>query len=93
MDAHFVDGDVQFVELEEAVSSSFDVGAPVPYHCVVVLWGGPFFAEELLEEVARVAVHTRYALLDGRLYYIVDDLVIYPKSIVQSNEATLLDWM
>ena len=37
MDAHFVDGDVQFVELEEAVSSSFDVGAPVPYHCVVVL--------------------------------------------------------
>ena len=64
MDTRFVDGDVQFVELEEVMSSSFDVGAPVPYRCVVILWGGPFFVEELLEEVARLAVHAGYTWLD-----------------------------
>ena len=37
MDSCFVDGDVQFAELEEVVSSSFDVGAPLPYCCVVIL--------------------------------------------------------
>ena len=38
MNSGFVDGDVQFAELEEAMVSSFDfdVGDPVTYRCVVV---------------------------------------------------------
>ena len=76
--ARFVDGGVQFTELEEAVLSSFGVGAPNFVPLLFVLWGGPFFAEELLQGVAHVAVHTGYAWLDGRLCYIVDDLVIQP---------------
>ena len=93
MDSRFVDGDVQFAELEDVVLSSFNVGSPVLYCCVVVLWGGPFFAEELLEEVARVAVYTGYACLDEGICYTVDDLVIQPWSVIQIDEATFLDRM
>ena len=48
MDDRFADGNVQFAGLEEDVPSSFGVGDPVPYRHVLVLQGGPFFAEELL---------------------------------------------
>ena len=76
MDSHFVDRDVQVAELEDTMSSSFNVGAPIAYYCVVLLWVGIFFAEKFLGEVARVAVHTGYAWLNEGLCNIVDDLII-----------------
>ena len=78
MDFRFIGDDVQFVELEEAVSLSFNVGAPIAYRCVVVLWVGLFFAEKFLGEVATVAVHAGYAWLGEGLCNIVDDLIIQP---------------
>ena len=78
MYSHFVRGDIQFAELEDAVSSSFGVSVPIVYHCVVVLWGGLFFTEVFLEGVARVVVHAGYAWLDEGLCNIVDVLIIQP---------------
>ena len=54
MDPGFVDEDVQFVDLEETLSSSFDIVAPNMNLCVVVLWVGFSFVEKFLEKVAGV---------------------------------------
>ena len=76
MNSRFVDRGVKFMELEEALSSSFNVVAPSVNLCVVILWFDLPFMEKFLEELAGLAVHAGYPWLDGELYNVVDDFII-----------------
>ena len=78
MNSRVVDGDIQLAELEEAMSSPFEVVAPSVNLCAVVSWVGLPSMEIILEEVTGVALHARYTWLDEGLCNVVDDLVGQP---------------
>ena len=91
MDSGFVDEDIQFTELGEALLSSFDVIAPSVNLCTVKPQVGLSFMDIFLEEVEGVSVHDGYVWLYEGLCVVDDDPIIQPQSVVQSDEATVCD--